>query len=50
MAEDNKSQTTVAVNKEQGDKTDRFAPPYSFSPTGAWINRVFIVGTRDRDR
>ncbi|MCE8426623.1 MAG: hypothetical protein J5U17_12705 [Candidatus Methanoperedens sp.] len=39
------SQTTVAVSKEQGDKADRFAPSYSYSPTGARINRVFMVGT-----
>lgn len=39
------SQTTVAISKEQGDKADRFAPSYSYSPTGARINRVFIVGT-----
>ena len=39
------SQTTVAVSKDQGEKADRFAPSYSYSPTGARINRVFIVGT-----
>jgi len=39
------SQTTVAVSKDQGERADRFAPTYSYSPTGARINRVFIVGT-----
>ena len=39
------SMTTIAVSKDQGDKPDRFAPSYSYSPSGARINRVFIVGT-----
>jgi RPA family protein len=38
------SQTSLSTGKEEGKKADRFAPAYSFSPTGAKINRIFIVG------
>src|SRR3990172_4626245 len=39
------SQTSLSTGKDEGEKTDRFTPTYAFSPTGAKINRAFLVGT-----
>ncbi len=39
------SQTSLSTGKDEGEKADRFTPTYAFSPTGARINRAFLVGT-----
>jgi len=39
------SQTSLSTGKDEGEKADRFTPTYAFSPTGAKINRAFLVGT-----
>jgi RPA family protein len=38
------SRTAMQSEKEENRKSDRFAPTYSFSQTGARINRVFMCG------
>ncbi len=39
------SQTSLSTGKDEGEKADRFTPTYAFSPSGARINRAFLVGT-----
>jgi len=38
------SQISLSTGKDEGEKADRFTPTYAFSPTGARINRAFLVG------
>ncbi len=38
------SMTVLQLKKEENGRSDRFVPTYSYSPTGARINRVFMCG------
>lgn len=38
------SMTVLQLKKEENGRSDRFVPTYSYSPTGARINRVFVCG------